>query len=218
MDSMKTTSKGRRGRRGGISTGLVVLGGLLLLVLMGGGCAASRYNSLVGGQESVDEAFSNIDNQYKRRFDLTPQLVATVQGAADFEKSVLTEVTEARASVGRVQLPASPSSDPNAMGEYLEAQKGLGSALGRLLVTSERYPQLTATAGFRDLQSQLEGTENRIAVARTDYIAAVKRYNTDMRKFPGNLIASAFGFERMPQLEAATSAEREAPTIDFGKN
>ncbi|MFT7671079.1 MAG: LemA protein [Planctomycetota bacterium] len=156
-----------------------------------------------------------MDNQYKRRFDLIPQLVTTVKGAANYEKSVLTEVTEARASVGRLQLPASPSSDPEAMGEYLKAQEGLGAAVGRLLMTSERYPELKATAGFLDLQSQIEGTENRIAVARTDYIGVVKDYNTTLRKFPGNLIAGAFGFERFPQMEAATGVEREVPTISF---
>lgn len=195
---------------------MIVLLVLLLIFLAGGGCVASKYNSMAAGQEKVDGAFSMIDNQYKRRADLVPQLVTTVKAAADFEQDVLTQVTEARASVGRVQLPASPSSDPQAMEEYLNAQQGLGSAIGRLLVTSERYPQLTATAGFRDLQSQIEGTENRIAVARTDYIEAVKKYNTTLRTFPGNLVASSFGFERLPQLEAATAEEREVPKLDFG--
>jgi len=206
----------RKRSAGGANFGLILLAALALIVLAGGGCVVGRYNALVEGQESVDQAFSQIDNQYKRRFDLIPQLVATVQGAADFEKEVLTEVTEARASVGRVQLPSAPTSDPAAMGEYLEAQQGLGSAIGRLLVAVERYPQLTATAGFRDLQSQVEGSENRIAVARTDYIAAVKEYNASLRKFPGNVVGGAFGFERLPQLEAATGAERATPTIDFG--
>lgn len=199
-----------------MSAGLLALGVIVLLVVGLGGCVAGRYNAMVGGQETVDQKFSQIDNQYKRRFDLIPQLVKTVSGAADFEKDVLTRVTDARASVGKVQLPSTASSDPAALEKYLGAQENLGSALGRLMVTVERYPQLTATAGFRDLQTQIEGTENRIAVARTDYIAAVKDYNTTLRKFPGNLVADMFGFERMPQLEAAQPAEREVPDIDFG--
>lgn len=203
-------------RRGAIRAGLVVLGALLLLVLAGGGCAAGRYNEMISGQEVVDQAFSQIDNQYKRRSDLIPQLVTTVKGAAEYEKGVLTEVTEARASVGSVQLPESASANPEALGEYLNAQQGLGSALSRLLVSVERYPELQATAAFRDLQSQIEGTENRIAVARDDYIRAVKSYNTSIRQFPGNLVASIVGFEKMPQLQAATKPERAVPAIDFG--
>ncbi len=203
-------------RRGAIRAGLVVLGALLLLVLAGGGCAAGRYNEMISGQEVVDQAFSQIDNQYKRRSDLIPQLVTTVKGAAEYEKGVLTEVTEARASVGSVQLPESASANPEALGEYLNAQQGLGSALSRLLVSVERYPELQATAAFRDLQSQIEGTENRIAVARDDYIRAVKSYNTSIRQFPGNLVASIVGFEKMPQLQSTTSSERAVPAIDFG--
>lgn len=204
-------------RRGAASAGVVVLVVLALLLLLGGGCGVSRYNSLVASEESVDQAFSQIDNQYKRRFDLIPQLVETVKGAANFEQSVLTDVTEARAFVGRMQLPESVASDPDALGAYMEAQDGLGAALGRLMVVSERYPELKATAGFQDLQVQIEGTENRIAVARTDYIEAVRSYNTTLRQFPTNLFAGMFGFERLPQLEAATPAEREVPAIDFGE-
>ncbi|MFT7485558.1 MAG: LemA protein [Candidatus Paceibacteria bacterium] len=197
---------------------MIVLAAFVLVVLAGGGCVAGRYNSMVNNQETVDQRFSDIDNQYKRRNDMIPQLVATVKGSADFEKTVLTDVTEARASVGRIQIPAQASSDPRSVEKYLEAQQGLGAAVGRLLMTTENYPQLQATAGFRDLQSQLEGTENRIAVARTDYIAGVKAYNTVLRQFPGNLVAGFFGFERMPQLEPATAAEREVPTIDFSED
>jgi LemA protein len=204
-------------RRGALSAGLVILIALALVVLMGGGCAVGQYNSMVSGQETVDQKFSDIDNQYKRRNDLIPQLLATVKGSADFEERVLTDVAEARASVGRLQIPAQASSDPRAAADYLKAQQGLGAAVGRMLMTAENYPTLKSTSGFRDMQSQVEGTENRIAVARTDYIASVKGYNTTLRKFPGNMIAGTFGFERLPQLEAATSAEREVPTIDFSK-
>ncbi len=203
-------------RRGAIRAGLVILAGLVLAVLAGGGCVAGRYNKMIDGQETVDQRFSEIDNQYKRRNDLIPQLVTTVQGAADFEEGVLTDVAEARASVGRMQIPAQASANPEAVEQYIQAQQGLGAAVGRLLMTTENYPTLQATSGFRDLQTQVEGTENRIAVARRDYIDAIKGYNTTLRQFPGTLIAGAFGFERMEQMEAATPTEREAPTIDFG--
>ena len=197
-------------------TGLVVLGVFLLLVLGGGGCVVSRYNGIVAGEEKVDSAFSEIDNQYKRRNDLIPQLVATIQGSADFEEGVLTQVTEARASVGRFQLPADPGSDPAAQAEYLKMQQGLGSALSRLMVVAEAYPDLKTTSGFRDLQVQVEGTENRIAVARRDYIDRIQEYNTSLRKFPGNIVGSLFGLEKRVQLEAAAPSEREVPSIDFG--
>jgi LemA protein len=203
-------------RSGAIGAGMIALLVLALLFLAGGGCAVSRYNTMVSGQEKVDGALSGIGNQYKRRSDLIPQLVETVKGSASYEKGVLTEVTAARASVGKAPLPAAGSGDSAAAGEYLKAQQHLGASLSRLLVTVERYPDLKAGKGFLDLQTQIEGTENRIAVARTDYINAVKNYNTSLRKFPGNLIASSFGFERMPQLEAATAEEREVPKIDFG--
>jgi len=201
-------------RRGAMSAGLMILLALLVLLLAGGGCVVSKYNSMAAGEEKVDSAFAKIDNQYKRRFDLIPQLVEAVKGSANYEKSVLTEVTEARASVGKLQLPA--GADAATLEQYFGAQQNLGSALSRLLVTVERYPDLKASAQFRDLQVQIEGTENRIATARTDYIEAVKGFNTTLRQFPGNLIASSFGFEKKPQLEAAAPEEREVPTIDFG--
>lgn len=199
-------------RRGAVSAGLIVLAVILLILLAGGGCAASRYNSMVSGQERVDGAFSEIDNQYKRRNDLIPQLVETVKGSKNYEEKVLTEVVKARAAATQPQLPT----DPEGRAAYLGAQQQVTGALSRLLVTVEAYPDLKANAGFRDLQSQIEGTENRITVARRDYIDRVKEYNTTLRKFPGNLVAGMFGFERVPQLEAATEAEREVPTIDFG--
>ena len=142
---------------------------------------------------------SEIDNQYKRRFDLVPQLVSTVQGAADFEKTTLDEVTEARASVGRMQLPPGIPTDPAMLQSYMQAQQGLGAALGRLFAVSEAYPQLKATQNFLSLQDQLEGTENRIAVARRDYIDSVRAYNTTRRRFPTNFIAGMFGFDEIPQ-------------------
>ena len=201
--------------KGSIKQGcLIAVGGLVLLSLIFGMMLVSRYNGLVSRQETTEAAWSNIDNQYKRRFDLVPQLVATVKGAANFEKSTLTEVTEARASVGRMQMPSIPT-DPAKLQAYMQAQQGLGAALGRLFAVSERYPELKATQNFLALQDQLEGTENRIAVARRDYIDAVRNYNTHRRKFPTNLLANSFGFEKQAQLEIEVE-QRETPTVDFG--
>ena len=196
--------------------GLIALAVILLLILGIGGCVAGRYNALVAGQERIDAAFSDVDNMYKRRNDVIPQLVSTVKGSASFEEGVLTQVTEARASVGRLQAPSNLPTDPAAQAEYLQAQQSLGNAIGRLMLVVEAYPDLKSTDLFRDLQVQVEGTENRIATARRAYIDSVKGYNTTLRKFPGNVIGGFFGFERQPQLEAATAAEREVPTIDFG--
>lgn len=195
---------------GGAALNLLIV--VLVLFLGIGGCAVSKYNGLVTGQEKIDSKFSEIDNQYKRRNDLIPQLVSAIKGSTSFEEKVLTQVTEARASVGKLQAP----SDPEAQAAYLKAQQNLGGAMGRLMLVAEAYPDLKSTAGFRDLQAQIEGTENRIAVARRDYIDSVKDYNSALRRFPGNMVGDAFGMEKVPQLEAATVAEREVPTIDFG--
>ncbi len=202
-------------RRRGLSGCIKALAAVVLVFLLGAGCVVGKYNGIVTSQENVEGRWSEIHNQYERRQDLVPQLVATVKGAGNFEKSTLKAVTDARASVGKLQLPASLPDDPEQMQKFFEAQQALGSSLSRLLVTAEAYPNLTATAGYRDLQSQLEGTENRIAVARRDYIDAVKNYNAGIRKFPGNLLASSFGFERVLQLEAKPGVT-EVPVVDFG--
>ena len=207
-------------QRGFAKTGCLIAGGAVLLVaLIVVFMFVGRYNSLVTLQEKTEAAWSEIDNQYKRRFDLIPQLVATVKGAADFEKSTLEAVTEARASVGRAQLPAGLPSDPAQLQSYLQAQQGLGAALGRLFVVVERYPELKANQSFLSLQDQLEGTENRIAVARRDYIDSVRRFNTYVRRFPANLVAGMYGFEKLPQMQF-DEAERETPKVefDFGKD
>jgi len=169
---------------------LIALAVILIIVLIVGGTAVGRYNQLVTGQEKIEAAWSEIDNQYKRRYDLIPTLVNTVKGAADFEKSTLEAVTEARASVGRAQLPPGAPTDPAQMQAYTQAQN------------------------FLALQDQLEGTENRIAVARRDYIDAVRVYNTARRRFPGNIIAGMFGFEKQPQLELEPES-RERPEVEF---
>jgi len=193
---------------------LVATGVLVVILLIIGGTAIGRYNSLVSSQEKVEAAWSEIDNQYKRRFDLIPTLVNTVKGAADSEKSTLQAVTEARASVGKSQLPSGLPTDPAQLQAYAKAQQGLGAALGRLMVVVERYPELKANQNFLTLQDQLEGTENRIAVARRDYIDAVLVYNTLRRRFPSNIIAGMFGFEKQPQLELAPEV-RETPKVEF---
>lgn len=207
-------------RRGAISkgclAGLGVVGLLLLLALIVAGVGIGAHNGLASAKENAAAKWAAIDNQYKRRADLTDNLVATVKGAANFEKSTLTAVVEARASVSKVQLPSNLPDDEAALQRYVQAQQNLSGALSRLLVVSEQYPQLRATEAFRDLQAQLEGTENRISVARRDYIDAVQTYNTKTVTFPSSVIAGMFGFQRMPQLEI-TPEERAVPKVDFGE-
>ncbi len=187
---------------------VVIGGGLLLLLLMVG-----SYNGLVQSDETVNQAWADVESSYQRRMDLIPNLVETVKGAADFEQSTLEAVTQARASVGKVQLSAAPSETE--LAQFQAAQDQLGGALSRLLVTAEAYPQLMATQSFRDLQAQLEGTENRINVARRDYNAAVRDYNTRRRSFPTVLLAGVMGFEGRAGFQAAEGAE-SAPKVDFG--
>lgn len=199
-----------------MAKGCLIAGGVLLLLLVIVGVSTiGSYNDLVAEHARVQAAWSEIDNQYRRRFDLIPNLVATVKGAAEFERSTLEAVTEARASVGRAQLPAELPTDPERLEQYIAAQQGLSAALGRLFSVAENYPQLRATEGFLSLQDQIEGTENRIAVARRDYIDAVRTYNTKVRSFPANLMAGMFGFEPAAQLTAEPE-QREAPKVDFG--
>ncbi len=189
--------------------------GFFVLFLVFSGCFyGCSYNRIVNNEEVMEAAWSKVENQYKRRYDLIPSLVKTVQGAADFEKSTLTALTEARASVGRMQLPESIGKEPGKIQEYMKAQSGLGSALSRLLVVSERYPTLKASQNFLSLQDQLEGTENRIAVARKDFIDTVTLYNSTIRGFPTNFIASLHGFERAPQF-SVPQEEQQLPEVEF---
>lgn len=186
---------------------------VLVLVLGFAGCSGcSQYNSLVTQDEVVERAWADVESQYQRRAELIPNLVATVRGAADFEQETLTEVTNARARATSINVSAEDLDDPEAVRRYQEAQAQLSGALGRLLAVSENYPQLRATESFRDLQAQLEGTENRIQVARSDYNAAVQGYNTSVRRFPAALFAGAFGFDRRTPFEADPGAER-APDV-----
>ncbi len=193
-------------------------GGALLLafVMMFGLTGCGTYNRLVTLEQNVNKKWADVQSVYQRRADLIPNLVNTVQGAANFEKSTLTEVTNARASVGRVQLdPNKAPTDAAQLQQFQEAQGQLSSALSRLLVVSENYPQLTATKGFQDLQAQLEGTENRISVERNNFNGAVQQYNTALGTFPTNLLNKMFGFVARPFFNAQPGAER-APTVNFG--
>jgi LemA protein len=196
--------------------GCLGVGAILLFVILVGGCAvAASYNRLVPLQQKVDQSWAQVQNVYQRRADLIPNLVNTVQGAANFEKSTLTEVTNARASVGRVQIdPNHAPTDAAKLQEFQAAQGQLSNALSRLLVVSERYPELRATQNFQSLQAQLEGTENRISVERGNFNTAVQDYNTAVRTFPTNLFAGMFGFQPRPFFEAQAGAEKP-PAVNF---
>jgi len=196
--------------------GCLGVGAILLFIVLVGGCAvAASYNRLVPLQQKVDQSWAQVQNVYQRRADLIPNLVNTVQGAANFEKSTLTEVTNARASVGRVQIdPNHAPTDAAKLQEFQAAQGQLSNALSRLLVVSERYPELRATQNFQNLQAQLEGTENRISVERGNFNTAVQDYNTAVRTFPTNLFAGMFGFQPRPFFESQAGAEK-APTVNF---
>jgi LemA protein len=190
---------------------LIIIG---LLVLVGGCGGVSSYNNLVQQQEKVRQAWGNVESNYQRRADLIPNLVNTVKGAADFEQETLTNVTEARARATSVQISAEDLENPEQLQRYQQAQSELGQALGRLLMVTENYPTLRATEQFQTLQAQLEGTENRINVARRDYNQAVSQYNTQVRSFPTNIIAGLTGFDTRAQFEAEQGAE-QAPSVDF---
>ena len=173
------------------------------------------YNGLVGLSQGVDAKWAQVQTVYQRRADLIPNLVATVSGAANFEKSTLTNVTEARASVGRVQLdPNKAPSDAAQLAQYQAAQGQISSALSRLLVVSENYPDLKSNTNFRDLQAQIEGTENRISVARQDFNNVVQTYNTKVKTFPAVLIAGLMGFAPKPYFQADAGSQA-APKVNF---
>jgi len=196
--------------------GLAVVVGIGIILLV---AAGRSYNRLVKLSQGVDASWAQVQNVYQRRADLIPNLVSTVSGAANFEKSTLTEVTAARASVGQVTLdPNAAPTDAAKLAEFDRVQTQLGSALSRLLVVMERYPDLKATANFRDLQAQLEGTENRISVERRDFNLAVQSYNTAIKSFPAVFYAGAFGFTAKPYFAATPGAETPPKVqFDFGQ-
>ncbi|MBL6749837.1 MAG: LemA family protein [Nevskia sp.] len=187
----------------------------ILLTVSLSGCG---YNTIQRQDEAVKAAWSEVLNQYQRRADLVPNLVNTVKGYAAQEERVLTEVTQARAKVGSIQATPELVNDPQAFARFQQAQAGLTSALSRLLVVSENYPQLKSDAAFRDLQAQLEGTENRITVARNRYIQAVQEYNVTIRSFPSNLTANFFHYAPKPNFAVEDEkAIAQPPKVDFSQ-
>jgi LemA protein len=187
----------------------IIIGAILIVILL----VVGGYNGLVGQRESVNKTFGNLQSQYQRRADLVPNLVSTVKGASNFEQETLTQVTEARAKATSISIDPSKAT-PEQLAQYQQSQGELSQALGRLLAVTENYPELKAVAAFQDLQVQLEGTENRIAVARKDYNDISATYNASIQRFPANITAAVFGFEKFPYFTADQGAEN-APTVDF---
>jgi LemA protein len=193
----------------------VLTGFALAATLLLGGCG---YNTLQSADEQIKASWSEVVNQYQRRADLIPNLVATVKGFAAQEEKILIGVTNARAKVGSIQVTPETVNDPQVLQRFAQAQGELSGALSRLIAVAENYPQLKSDANFRELQAQLEGTENRIAVARNRYIQAVREYNITVRSFPSNLTAMLFGFKEKPQFMVENEKEiAKPPKVDFGK-
>jgi LemA protein len=188
--------------------GIIVGAVIIIIALVAGG-----YNGLVGQRENVNRSFANLQSQYQRRADLVPNLVNTVKGAANFEQKTLTDVTEARARATSITIDPSNAS-PEQLAQYQKSQGELSQALGRLLAVTENYPQLQAVGGFRDLQVQLEGTENRISVARNDFNSVASGYNTRIQSFPTNVTAGMFGFKPFDYFQAEEGADT-APEVNF---
>jgi len=198
-----------------MKTSSIVLIILAALLLMGGCSAVSGYNNMNALQKITDEKWAEVQSSYQRRSDLVPNLVATVKGAANFEQKTLTDVIEARAKATQMNVNASDLT-PEKLRQFQQTQGQLSQSLGRLMVVSEQYPQLRATQAFSDLQTQLEGTENRIKVSRDAYNNAVQEFNTKISNFPQNLFASMFHFKEKPWFKADEGAQN-SPKVDFGK-
>jgi len=196
-------------------TGIITLSIAAALVLFGGTCIGT-YNKLVRLDQAADAQWAQVENAYQRRADLIPNLVATTKGAADFEQKTIVEVTQARSRVGQIAAPKGIATDPDAFKKYQEAQDQLGGALSRLLVVAEAYPNLTATQNFRDLQAQLEGSENRITVERMRYNEAARDFDTARATFPTSVVANAFGkrFAEKQYFTAKAGAETP-PEVKF---
>jgi len=195
-----------------VALGCIVL--VLVGVLVVGGMAAGAYNKLNSADQAVSAGWAQVENVYQRRADLIPNLVETVKGAANFEKETLTQVIQARASASQVKLDANSIKDPAAFDKFQKAQDQLGGALSRLLVTIEKYPELKANQNFRDLQTQLEGTENRISVERGRFNDVTQAYNTLRRSFPTVIVANFAGFKDRPYFKAAEGSDKP-PAVKF---
>lgn len=186
---------------------------VVVFILILGGCGCGGYNKMVNLDENVKNKWNNVQSDYQRRADLIPNLVSTVKGAANFEQTTLTQVIEARAKATSVNVNAE-NLTPEKVQQFQQAQGQLSGALSRLLVVAEQYPQLQATQSFRDLQAQLEGTENRIKVSRNDFNASVQEYNSVVRRFPNNLFSGMFGFKVKEGFRAESGSEK-APKVEF---
>ncbi|MCF8243150.1 MAG: LemA family protein [Melioribacteraceae bacterium] len=195
----------------GLLIGLAVV---VVFIIIAVSWYTGKYNMLVGLNESVNQAWSQVENQYQRRMDLIPNLVSTVKGVADFEKETFTAVTEARSKVNQINVSSDMLNNPAAFQQFQSAQGELSSALSRLLVSVEAYPQLKANENFLQLQAQLEGTENRISVERMKFNQVVQDYNTKIKQFPTNFIAGMAGFSEKQYFKADTGAE-QAPKVEF---
>jgi len=190
-----------------------------VLATSSAGLTGCGYNNLQAQDEQVTAAWSEVVNQYQRRSDLVPNLVKVVKQYADQEQEVFTQVAEARSRAGSITVTPEVLNDPQAIEQYSQAQAQMGSALSRLMAVSERYPELKSDALFQDLQAQLEGTENRIAVARNRYIQEVQGYNTTVRQFPTNITAKVFGMQAKPNFTVANEDQiSTAPSVDFGND
>jgi LemA protein len=200
----------------GAITGLGCLAIIVIAVLIIGLSAMGTYNGLVKEQQNVNQQWAQVENQYQRRSDLIPNLVSTVKGYASHEQETLEAVTASRAQVGSIKVTPDMLNNPAEFQKYQQAQAGLSSALSRLMVVVERYPELKANENFLQLQSQLEGTENRTTVARMRFNEAAQSYNTKVLQFPGNLFARMFGFKEKAYFQAAQGSEK-APVVDFSK-
>jgi LemA protein len=200
----------------GLITGLGCLAIIVVAAIIIGFSAWGTYNSLVAEQQTVESKWAQVENVYQRRADLIPNLVATVKGYAAHESQVLEAVTASRAQVGSIRVTPDILNNPAEFQKFQQAQSGLTSALSRLMVVVERYPDLKANQNFLELQSQLEGTENRITVERMRFNEAAQSYNTKVMQFPGNIFARLFGFQKKAYFQSAPGSEK-APVVDFAK-
>lgn len=194
-----------------MSTRNITLIVILLAILLLGGCGCSSYNGLVSSDQAVKNAWSNVETNYQRRTDLYSSVVKTIEGSANFEKSTLKDVIAARASATQIKVDIN---DPQSLAKYQAAQGQLQSSFGRLLAVAESYPNLKTTQSFQDFQAQIEGTENRINVARRDFNEAVNQYNLKVRTFPNNMYARLFAFSEKPYYKADAGSEKN-PDIQF---
>ena len=197
-----------------MNKGLIVFGSIIVVLLIIGGWVLSTYNGIISRDEAVKEAWSQVENVYQRRYDLIPNLMETVKGFAKQEREVLENVTASRASVGQLKVTPEVLRDPEAFSRFQQAQDGLSSALSRLLVVAENYPNLKSNENFLTFQSQLESTENRISVERRRFNEAVQEYNVGIRRFPGSMVASLVGFKEIQYFKSVSEADK-APKVKF---